>query len=209
METENDTMPRVCISTSIENCLNGILYLRNYRKFVSRDLQFNFDICPEDCFRLFKVYEFDLDSGINIKNPEYIYENGFVEDALSNNEYWSLDTIKPTKSYIIQIIGEPKIIKVQSEKDFSFSEQLREVKYKIIKTNDIPEYVDIKFKEVNDEVLELFDEYSDSSIVYQIKDVYADKVKVSTNLYPAITKNLEFIIDEYFKYCPGYIGVET
>lgn len=93
---ENDTIPRICFSTSIEGCLTsmpdgGIKFKDLYKK-------------QSGCFRL---YEIDLDelSTDSYKTAKELWKSGLVEDADDCGEYWILSPIhfKRDASSIIHI----------------------------------------------------------------------------------------------------------
>lgn len=208
MNNEDSSIPRVCISDSIENCLNGLLYLNNYRRFVCRDSETNFDIFSDgECYRVFKVYEFDIDSSVSIKTPEYIYSNNLVPDALFNNEYWSTDTIIPNKSYLIQIKNSPEVKEIKLEETSGIMEIINKIDFVSVNGNDIAETIEIKFNKVDEETLEFFGNNSDCGLIYDIEEIFRDKIIISTNSYPTTNKNIIKILNNYFKYYPNYQGV--
>lgn len=94
---ENETIPRICCGTSIEDCLTAM-------PCGGIDL----DTLCESQYHLFKVFEFDLEKlglemGKDVLDWRYLYENNLVIDAFNSQEYWILSSVKATNSYIIEI----------------------------------------------------------------------------------------------------------
>lgn len=69
---------RICFSTSIEKCLIAIQSL---------------DVISSH--HIINVYKFEVnENDENLKDPEYVYYEGGVKDALGNEEYWYLKPIE-------------------------------------------------------------------------------------------------------------------
>ena len=74
---ENKDIKRICFSTSIEKCL-----------ITTQSL----DIFSH---QILNVYKFEVDENDkNLKNPNYVYHEGCVKDALGNDEYWYLKPVE-------------------------------------------------------------------------------------------------------------------
>jgi hypothetical protein len=85
---EDRTIPRICLSTSIETCIQAIAYG-------------NRDIRPGSKFRIFYT-DISLDDP-NLKYPEDIVDK--VPDSIINNEYWYTDNLlmKYTDNMIMSV----------------------------------------------------------------------------------------------------------
>lgn len=103
---ENNTIPRIWLSDSIENCLTGI-GANKIEHYSDPDL-FGWDNGDLP----FTIYTFDTNDMDQqyILTPEQLDELGYVPDAYITHEYWYLKPIKPRykelkalKSYAVQI----------------------------------------------------------------------------------------------------------
>lgn len=85
---ENKDIKRICFSTSIEKCLIATQSL---------------DIFSH---QILNVYKFEVDENDkNLKDPNYVYREGYVKDALGNEEYWYLKPIELScESFILKDI---------------------------------------------------------------------------------------------------------
>lgn len=94
---EDETTPRVCLSSSISGCLTAA-------PFGGSKLTENIYL-SNGSNRLIRVYEFDatLIREENIIGPEYLYKNDIVRDAEITGEHWVTVAIKPTNSYIMKL----------------------------------------------------------------------------------------------------------
>ena len=85
---ENKTIKRVCLTDSIEHCMQAIAvgnrYIANGAKFIVREVNI-----PKNANALI--------------HPNQLYKNNLVPDALENNEFWYLHSIK-CKTYLCEII---------------------------------------------------------------------------------------------------------
>ena len=97
---EDTETSRICVADSIEGCLSampsGGKSLEDssfYRRYY------------------YRVYEIDTEKyGIpdeDIYYPEYLYENGLVDDSISTGEHWILNELEvdPADSYLIKLIS--------------------------------------------------------------------------------------------------------
>ena len=83
---EDKTIPRVCLTDSIEHCIQAIA---TGNREVYKGAQFI-------------VREADIKSDEKLVHPRFLKELNYVPDALENNEYWYLNPIK-VKRYICKI----------------------------------------------------------------------------------------------------------
>lgn len=95
--TENDSINRICLSSSLEGCLTASPYpgYRIHGHFFWQD----------NSSFLIRVYEFDIDE-LNVDKlipPEYLYYSESVGDAYFTDEYWCMEAIKPSRSYFIEL----------------------------------------------------------------------------------------------------------
>lgn len=92
---EDSTIPRICVSNTIEGCLGSVTWGG-----------YNIETYLEDNKNTIRVYEFKL-SDINKNNlitPEYLYEKDLVRDAVIHDEYWIINQkIIPSKVYNLKI----------------------------------------------------------------------------------------------------------
>ena len=109
---EDDSINRICVSPTINGCLNGEPYI-SYHMFNYPDMEF---FCPhqamdqmttlidheEQTGYLYKVYEFDIDKSKIIK-PEFLFENKLVPDALFSKEHWIVEVEIPKRFFYILI----------------------------------------------------------------------------------------------------------
>lgn len=95
---EDNSIPRICLSSSIEGCLSAAPWGGS-----------NFDIridIGNNSSKLIRIYEFDTKfiKKRNILTPTYLYKNDLVRDAVINNEYWVINqNIEPSDSYLIKV----------------------------------------------------------------------------------------------------------
>lgn len=93
---ENNTIPRICLSDSIEGCLSAVPWGGSRLE----------DLFWEEGSCLIRIYEFDI-KDLNLKNllpPEYLYSSDLVRDSNITREYWYIDEkLKPSRSYLIEI----------------------------------------------------------------------------------------------------------
>lgn len=94
---ENDSIPRICVSTSVEGCASAMPY--GGMRF--KDL-------VETQSRIFKLFKIDTDK-LKLNNYvwdwEYIYRKDYVRDSLHTDEYWILKdfTIPKEDTFIIKV----------------------------------------------------------------------------------------------------------
>lgn len=101
---EDDTIPRVCASSSIEGALSAVPWGGRKLEEIYEYHEENI-IEGEDYEKIqIRVYEFlvPLESVIP---PGVLYERGLVEDAKETNEYWINSIVEPAKVYDIYLSG--------------------------------------------------------------------------------------------------------
>lgn len=123
LEGEDAEIPRICVCTDIDNCIAAFPNAIHFRKF-------------NECYDehvLLRIYEFhDLSDEIII--PPISLQH-LVPDALINEEYWITEEIKPTVSYIVEVIDFDFL---QRDKNL-FTYQLSKLDKKTEKTFSNPE----------------------------------------------------------------------
>lgn len=138
---EDSTTPRVCVSSSINGCLGSVPWGGcNLESFI------------KDGNQIIRVYEFkeeDIDKN-NIVNPDFLYKNDLVRDALVHDEYWIVNQkIKPYRIYNIKI----ELMNIFWRETFSFQDLMKINKGDIC-VEDVDVFtsyeVDIKYKIIND-----------------------------------------------------------
>lgn len=113
LKCENSTIPRLCVSTTLEGALSAI----------PRDYE---DICDIP----FRIYEFNSDNHFVIPYS-VLYEKEEVIDANITKECWILDdTIVPHKTYIIDIES------YNSEADDAIPYTRRDEYYNLVKDDE-------------------------------------------------------------------------
>lgn len=147
---ENDRINRICIAREIKDCINAISYYDSIN-FLYSSIEDNEVLSGN---RLLKVYEFEINEDNDLLR-DFVKISGYVPDAISNREYWYMGNLTPIKSYIINIT------------DYICNDELwvncSDVKYEIIKIDDVPVKAIVEFKSDVldlDEVLEYINEYS-------------------------------------------------
>lgn len=82
-EFENKTVPRICVSDSIQGCLSA---------FPDKDA------LGESQPRYIKVFEINTEElnllPEDIINPELLYKSGYLDDALITNEHWIIKSFQ-------------------------------------------------------------------------------------------------------------------
>lgn len=179
---EDDEIERVCIAREIKDCINAISYYDSIN-FLYSSIEDN-DVLSGN--RLLKVYEFEIseDDGL-LKDFFEISE--YVPDAISNREYWYMGSLMPIKSYVINIV------------DYicsGVSVNCSDIKYEIIKLDDVPVKAIIEFKSDMldlDEFLEYINEYSN------IKGcVNSGQLIFMLNTFPMICENYKKTFENIF-----------
>lgn len=92
---EEGETPRVSLSPTIEGALTAVPW---------GGMQLENMFWEEGSF-LIRVYEFDI-ANMNLDNllpPQYLYSKDLVIDSKITEEYWYLKSIKPSRSYLIEI----------------------------------------------------------------------------------------------------------
>lgn len=117
MHMENEVIPRVCLSSTIEGCLGavpwgGINLDELGRRSLTENVTYDeLEITPWDKPTsdydniYFRVYEFDIDENdSNLMTPEEIWEAGYVDDAVAHREFWYQDSCNPTDTYVVALV---------------------------------------------------------------------------------------------------------
>ena len=95
--SENFSIPRICLSASLNGCLSAVYWGGASFEDIFIDCDLSVPI---------RVYEFDTDDidDNNLVTPEYLYKSDEVRDAMINQEYWVINqNLKPRKTYVIKI----------------------------------------------------------------------------------------------------------
>lgn len=186
MSVEDTTISRICVSTSIEDCLNGIQYFSILREslFLSPEDNYSF---IENINRIVKVYEFEYCKD-NLKIPNEISD--LVPDSTQTNEYWILEDLKPTNSYIINITD----IKTKFDCKSNYEPyKITNIKYDIVSISDISSTAILTI--TNKEMLnEIYNEntlsipliLNENSLIIKIKN------------FPLLKEHYKNILTEYF-----------
>ena len=84
---EDSVTPRICLSTSIERCINAKPH-QAQALYLAREFGFWFPVY---------VYEFDTDRipDSDLVKPERLFEQYHVDDAVQNSEHWLLAESNP------------------------------------------------------------------------------------------------------------------
>lgn len=188
MKLEDKSIKRICVSDSIENCLNGI----QYATLLKNTLFDSIDDCYEymdDCNRLVKVYEFEYNGGL-IKFPYEI--NKLVPDSIETQEHWILENIVPRNNYIINITNMNLKPKISSNFD---SYEIEKIDYDVVSIEDIAKTVRLMFADEND-MVELLDCFS-MCVPFQKK---GNILELNTVNFPLIKENYKKIMKEYYNW---------
>lgn len=110
---EDASIPRICLSESIEGCLSGFpaggrklegVVAEHHSLFEDLNPNLNEGDTFMDYSLLFRVYEFeksDIQEG-NLIETEDLLLNGYVMDADSSEEVWVINqNLKPVKTYLV------------------------------------------------------------------------------------------------------------
>lgn len=104
MPNEDSSIPRICVSTSVEGCIKGHPYALMYTNVAHENYLNELDIMEKEHYLLehglsgvlCKVYHFEVDKEI-VKTDLELIEEGLVPDAKQSQEHWIMDTVSPTK----------------------------------------------------------------------------------------------------------------
>lgn len=195
IKNEDSTIPRVCISDNLKNCLMGMTYMSKYWKRVTDDCDTNFELFDGDevCPRILKVYEFEIED--SLVTPEELNDKNLVPDAIQTNEYWSLKEISPVKNYFI---------KIKDLVEDSNSFKILSLEYDIVDISTIPKTAEVYFHKVDDEVEMLFGT-GDCGLCYDILQTSYNTILVSLENYFTEKDDLLKIFDKYFSWTNNYI----
>lgn len=179
MVGEDNKIPRICLSSSVEGCCSATLW--GGSSF-------------EDLFWEYKqhapirVYEFDINDikDGNLITPDYLYKTDKVRDAKINNEYWVINqNLKPINTYLINVKDYTEYL----EEDISYKDK----KYCI--NNDVGKDVWQRYTNGVFTVLKLnYDILDDNS--KEVKDIiYSDDLIIKLDIdnmdFDLIEANLE------------------
>lgn len=186
MSVEDTTISRICVSTSIEDCLNGIQYFSILREslFLSPEDNYSF---IENINRIVKVYEFEYCKD-NLKIPNEISD--LVPDSIQTNEYWILEDLKPINSYIINITD------IKTEFDCKSNYELYKItniKYDIVSISDISStaILTITNKEMLNEI------YNENTLSIPLI-LNENSLIIKTKNFPLLKEHYKKILTEYF-----------
>ena len=186
MPREDVDINRICVSTSIEDCLNGIQYFSILREslFLSSEDNYSF---IDNTNRVVKVYEFEYYKN-NIKTPEDI--NHLVPDSIQTNEYWILEDLEPIDSYIINITE----IKTKFDFNSNFERyKITNIKYNIVSIFDISTMAIINVDDLD--ILNEIYNYNTLSIPLTINK---NSAIIKTEKFPLLKKDYKNILTNYF-----------
>lgn len=126
MDMEDTTIPRICVSNTIEGCLSAAPWG-------------GLTLDAHPLGTLYRVYVFQTDNYIK---PEILAHKYGVLDAIINKEYWLLDEIKPIDDFLIDIkeytYGSGIMV---NGKEHTIIENL---KYEIVNNNQVGNVVNLK-----------------------------------------------------------------
>lgn len=186
MPREDVNINRICVSTSIEDCLNGIQYFSILREslFLSSEDNYSF---IDNTNRVVKVYEFEYSKN-NIKTPEDI--NHLVPDSIQTNEYWILENLEPIDSHIINITD----IKTEFDCKSNYEPyKITNIKYDIVSISDISStaILTIANKEMLNEI------YNENTLSIPLI-LNENSLIIKTKNFPLLKKHYKNILTEYF-----------
>lgn len=186
MPREDVNINRICVSTSIEDCLNGIQYFSILREslFLSSEDNYSF---IDNTNRVVKVYEFEYSKN-NIKTPEDI--NHLVPDSIQTNEYWILENLEPIDSYIINITD----IKTEFDCKSNYEPyKITNIKYDIVSISDISStaILTIANKEMLNEI------YNENTLSIPLI-LNENSLIIKTKNFPLLKEHYKNILTEYF-----------
>lgn len=177
---ENKEIKRVCLTDSIEHCFQAIASCnREVRKGAK-----------------FIIKEVDVEEDELLITPDFLFKEGYVPDALENNEYWYLDTLKANVS-----IAEIEFFEYEFTLAFSCIP-----KEKCLET--ISRYTSIEnFKnyKTSKEMYESFVSWADSEKKYNLSDEifedlamipWAQKTKIYNLKYKVLERKIEHDYNE-------------
>jgi len=170
---EDGSIPRICASTTIENCVKASPRT-SYIFFGMLDdinlLEMSFEyfhwfLETAQYGMIVRVYHFEVDEAI-AKHPKEIHKSGWVPDALITEEYWIMQNVKPVRiSYAI--------VNRESDEDY---------KLKIVEESDSLEGLGVF---VNCEILEhyrMVNGFNDNSIDFKQPMTYADALSFKSKI---------------------------
>ena len=186
MPREDVNINRIWVSTSIEDCLNGIQYFSILREslFLSSEDNYSF---IDNTNRVVKVYEFEYSKN-NIKTPEDI--NHLVPDSIQTNEYWILENLEPIDSYIINITD----IKTEFDCKSNYEPyKITNIKYDIVSISDISStaILTITNKEMLNEI------YNENTLSIPLI-LNENSLIIKTKNFPPLKEHYKNILTEYF-----------
>lgn len=98
MSDEDATIPRICVSDSVDGCLSAM---------PKRDNDFGELVYENSGF--FKVFVFDTDelslTANDVVTSEHLYQNDLVEDAEHTGEHWITVPVKATNQYTLYVLN--------------------------------------------------------------------------------------------------------
>ena len=183
LKTEDGTIPRICVATNILDCLNGISYEHSLSNKLFHDNHDCYELVGDN-YRAVKVYEFEY-TGSKLLTPTDIKD--LVPDALSTNEHWITETIKPIRDYIISIDYLDIDINSNLINNFNFS---------VIKNPSFHKKATIYTHENFEEIHEAIQEFTISH-VHNSDD---SSIQLNIGEFPIDKKIIEKILHDYFSW---------
>ena len=121
MQGENETIERICLCPTIEDCIYAASWGHS-------------NISYRNINEVFRVYEFDENDICkkNIINSDELWSKQLVPDAYITNEIWVIKQILKPKNIFYIRIGEyfdTKIIPILTKEEFIMEEEGKEIDY--------------------------------------------------------------------------------
>lgn len=129
---EDKSIPRICTSTTIENCVKAspqtsyVLFgmLDEINLMEMSHQYFHYFLETAQYGMLVRVYHFEVEESI-VRLPNEIHKAGWVPDALITDEHWLLEKVKPVRtSYAIVRRDESKRYSVEIVQEADSLEEL-------------------------------------------------------------------------------------
>lgn len=96
---EDETMERICVSSTLEGCFIGHPTAVNSVHTGLEDRVYLLERGKEAM--IFRVYGFEVEKE-KVRMPEELHEKGYVPDALLSQEHWILEPCQPVSiSYVV------------------------------------------------------------------------------------------------------------
>lgn len=177
---ENKEIKRICLTDSIEHCFQAIASCnREVRKGAK-----------------FVIKEVDVEENDRLITPDFLFNEDYVPDALENNEYWYLDTLKANV-----LIGEIEFFEYDFVLAYSCipKEKCLEIISKYTSIEDLKDCRDSK------EIHEKFNHWANTQKEYDMMDnvfedlamlPWAQKTKIYNLKYKVLERKIEHDYNE-------------